>query len=242
MRADRRPRAIARRAGWLLVAAAAVALLAGTLDAGEQWGWLGVRIRDLTEQEMEELSAKLGLGEGFGALVAEVIEDTPAASAGLRDGDLIVAIDGRPIVETRALQRLVGGAEAGREIELVVLRDGRRQELRARVGQMPPELVAERVALEFGFFVRGAARDAPGPAGGGPPLVAAVAEESAAARAGLQVGDRIVAVNGRDVASIDAFRRQAQDLLLRNELRLRVERRGETVSLTLPPVQRHGRR
>ncbi len=130
--------------------------------AGEQWGWLGVRIRDLTEQEMEEITKKVGVREGYGVLIAQVMKETPAASSGLREGDLVVAIDGRPIVETRALQRLVGATPAGRELGLIVLRERDRQEVRVRVGRMPAEAVADRVAFEFGFYVRDAHRGAHG--------------------------------------------------------------------------------
>jgi serine protease Do len=234
MRADarrRRGRVVA-----VLVAAVGLGMLVTAAGAGEQWGWLGVRIRDLSEQEMEELSTKLGLREGYGVLVAEVIKETPAQAAGLRDGDLIVAIDGRPIIETRALQRLVGTTPAGRELALQVLRDRRRQELRVRVGRMPADMVADRLALEFGFFVREAPPDAAGPSGSRGPVVAAVAEGSSAARGGLVAGDRILAVNDMEVASLESFRRLAQDLLLREPFRLRVERRGEEVRLTLPPA------
>jgi serine protease Do len=226
-------------AGWVAaVSALAFLLLASGAAAGEQWGWLGVRIRDLTEQEMEEIAKKLGVREGYGVLIAQVMPETPAEAAGLRDGDLIVAIDGRPIVETRALQRLVGATVAGREIALVVLRERSRQELRARVGRMPPEIVADRVAYEFGFFVaedRGAA--APPAAGPRVPVVASVAEQSSAARGGLLAGDRILAVNDIEVETVEGFRRRAQELFLRDAMRLRVERQGEPLSLTLPPAQ-----
>ena len=97
----------------MLLALALLALASGA-TAGEQWGWLGVRIRDLTEQEMEEITKKVGVSEGYGVLIAQVMKETPAADSGLREGDLIVAIDGRPIVETRSLQRLVGATPAGR--------------------------------------------------------------------------------------------------------------------------------
>src|SRR5262249_61082474 len=126
----------------------------GIATAGEQWGWLGVRIRDLTEQEMEEIAKKFGVREGYGVLIAQVIKETPAESSGLREGDLVVAIDGRPIVETRALQRLVGATSTGREIRVVVLRDQQRQEVRVRVGTMPGEAIADRVVFEFGFYIR----------------------------------------------------------------------------------------
>jgi len=205
---------------------------------GERWGWLGVRIRDLTEPEMEDLAVKLGLREGYGVVVAEIMKDTPAESSDLRAGDLIVAIDGRPVVETRGLQRVVGSAPAGGELTLVVLREGRRRELRVRVGQMPPEIVAERVAAEFGFLVRDAATDdAPAGAAARPPVVSAVGEGSSAARGGLVVGDRILAVNGEDVDSAESFRRRVQNLLLRDEIRLRVQRKGEPLSLVLPPAR-----
>ena len=202
--------------------------------AGERWGWLGVRIRDLSESETEELSAKLGLAEGYGVMIAEILKDTPAETAGLHAGDLVVAIDGRPIVETRALQRIVGATAAGRERRLVVLRDGRRRELRVRVGQMPPDVVAERVTAEFGFLVRDAdAGEDPLPG----TVVATVAERSAAWRGGLRAGDRILAVNGVEVGSVETVRRRLQDVLLREDMRLRVRRQGEPVSLILPPAE-----
>ena len=56
------------------------------------WGWLGVRIRDLSEQEMDEISQKHGLREGFGVLIVEVLKETPAAQSGLATGDLVVAV------------------------------------------------------------------------------------------------------------------------------------------------------
>lgn len=218
----------------------ALSLLSVGASAGEQWGWLGVRIRDLTEQETEELTKRLGIREGYGVLIAQVMKDTPAEAAGMRDGDLVVAIEGRPIVETRMLQRLVGATTTGREIALVVLRDQDRQELRVRVGRMPPEVVADRVMFEFGFFIRDAMpEDRPPTASGEPrtPVVAGVAERSSAANAGLLAGDRILAVNDVEVGTVEAFRRRTQDLYLKDAMRLRVERKGEPMALTLAPAQ-----
>lgn len=221
----------------LLVALLVVAVATPAL-AGERWGWLGVRIRDLTEQEMEDLAVKLGLREGYGVVVAEILKDTPAEASDLKAGDLVVAIDGRPVVETRGLQRIVGAAPAGRELTLVVLREGRRRGLRVRVGEMPPDIVAERVIAEFGMFVRAASADeAPAGMVARPAVVATVLEGSSAARGGVAVGDRILAVNGQEVDSIESFRRRAQDVLLRQEVRLRVQRTGEPLTLVLPPAQ-----
>jgi serine protease Do len=215
-----------------------IVLAASGAAAGEQWGWLGVRIRDLTEPESEELTKRLGIREGYGVLIAQVMKDTPAEAAGMRDGDLVVAIDGRPIVETRALQRLVGSAPAGRVVALVVLREQERQELRVQVGRMPPDAVADRITFEFGFFVRDGAEERAAPLPDlRAPVVAGVAERSSAARGGLRAGDRILAVNDVDVATVEDFRRRTQELYLRDPLRLRVAREGEPLTVTLPPAQ-----
>ena len=232
----RRARAAMARIGMGL--ALGLALVTSGAAAGEQWGWLGVRIRDLTEQETEELTKRLGIREGYGVLIAQVMKDTPAEAAGMRDGDLVVAIDGRPIVETRALQRVVGAAPAGRVVALVVLRERDRQELRVQVGRMPPDVVADRLTFEFGFYVRDATeeRTAPLPDSRAP-VVAGVTERSSAARAGLLAGDRILAVNDVEVETVESFRRRTQDLYLKDSLRLRVVRAGEALTLTLPPVQ-----
>jgi serine protease Do len=207
--------------------------------AAEQYGWLGVRIRDLSESETEDLSVKQGVREAYGVLVADVLKDTPAEAAGLRAGDLIVSIDGRPIVETRGLQRLVGAVPPGREVKVVVAREGRRREVAIRVGAMPDDAVADRVAAEFGFFFREPSGEEAPPTGGlrlG--VVGAVLERSAAARGGLAVGDRILAVNGEATDSTEAVRRQLRGVRLREALRMRVERRGEPHDLTLPAVER----
>jgi serine protease Do len=231
----RRRRAARRLAG---ISGLVLVCLSSGATAGEHWGWLGVRIRDLTEQEMEEITKKLGVQEGYGVLISQVMKDTPAEAAGLREGDLVVAIDGRPIVETRGLQRLVGGTGAGRELGVVVLRDRDRHEVRVRVGTMPAEAVADRVVFEFGFYIRDSSEDRP--AGTPPvPVVAGVAERSSAAQGGLRAGDQILAVNGVDVETVDAFRRRVQDLYLRDPVRLRVDRDGEPLTLTLPPALAH---
>ena len=106
-----------------LVAAVLVAILmaSGATEAATSFGWLGVRIRDLSEQEMNDISQKHGLREGFGALIVDVMKETPAAAAGLKNGDLVVAFKNRPIVDTRTLQRYIAAAAVGETVTLTVL-------------------------------------------------------------------------------------------------------------------------
>src|SRR4029077_9260417 len=105
-----------------LTALALLALLAGPADAATRWGWLGVRIRDLSEQGMEDISKRFGVRKGSGAVIVEVIRETPAAAAGLRNGDLVVAFRDRPVVDTRSLQRAMGSTSVGETVRLTVLR------------------------------------------------------------------------------------------------------------------------
>src|SRR5262249_21633131 len=126
----------------------------------------------------------------------------------------------------------------GRELRVMVLRPDGRREVRIRVGTMPPDVVAERVAAEFGFVVREPGADEP--AAGRvlrQPVVGVVGEGTAAARGGLGVGDRIGALDGAEVQSLEALRRRLAELALERPLRLRVERKGEPRLLELPAAQ-----
>lgn len=215
-----------------------VALALPVVAGATEWGWLGVRIRDLSEPEMEEISSRHGIREGYGVLIVEVLSETPAARSGLRNGDVVVAFRDRPVVDTRALQRLVGATPAGQEITLVVLRQAGRQPVAVTVGLMPPDVVAERVAAEFGFVVR---EPSEGQEGApirlsGLPAVAVVLRGSRADRAGLKSGDVIVEVNGRSVFSRQAVSDALLGVTLDQPLRLTVRREEERIVLTLAPV------
>jgi serine protease Do len=201
-----------------------------------------VRIRDLSEQEMEEISQKHGLREGFGVLIVEVLKETPAAKSGLANGDLVVAVRERPVVDTRTLQRLVAATPVGEELPLTVLRRGEgRQRVSVRVGVMPEAAAADRVAIEFGFLVRDPEGQAESGSvsrlGSGPPSVAAVVARGSAETAGLQIGDVLVEINGRPVLTIEAARQALLAVSLDRPLPLLVRRDDERLSLTLEPAQ-----
>lgn len=218
----------------LLLAAAAL-----SQAAGATWGWLGVRIRDISEPEMDEISRRHGIREGFGALIVEVMADTPAARGGLKNGDLVVAFRDRPVVDTRSLQRVVAATPAGEEVVLTVLRteEGRRR-VTVRVGTMPREVVAERIAAEFGFLLGEMSGEREGTLSRASdvPIVGVVLRGSQAERAGLRSGDLIVEVNGRPVASRQAARELLAEVGLDQPLGLTVGRGADRVRLTLGPA------
>ena len=227
------------RARGLLLGAFVLALLVGALPTGaaERSGWLGVRIRDLSEQEMDEISSRHGIREGFGAMIVEVLKETPAERSGLRTGDLVVAFRDRPVVDTRTLVRLIGGSAVGETVPLTVLRrdEGRRQ-LRVRLAAMPDAVAADRIAGDLGFFVR-EPEGQPELGGARPPTlptVTGVLPGSRAAGAGMRVGDVLLEVDGKVILTYEALRSALLGWTPERSLPMVVRRDGDRVSLLLP--------
>jgi serine protease Do len=189
--------------------------------AAAQWAWLGVRIRDLSEQEMDEISSRHGLREGFGVFIVEVMEGTPAQTAGLKTGDLVVAFEERPVTETRVLQRFIASSAPGKDVRLTVLRAEGRRRFDVRLAAMPRAVVGDRIGAEFGFIVRD-----PEPGSSTALAVSVVVPKSPADRGGLEVGDVILQINDLAVVTRDALREALADAGLDAPLRLTVRRAG----------------
>ncbi len=102
-------------------------------------GWLGVQIQPLTK----DLGQGVGLPDDKGALVAQVTEDSPAAKAGLKAGDVILAVGDKPVVAMKDLPKLIANEKPGQTPTLSVWRDGRAVPVAVTIGQMPG---AEQVA------------------------------------------------------------------------------------------------
>ena len=202
--------------------------VAASAVGATQWAWMGVRIRDLSEQEMDEIAKRHGIREGFGVVIIEVMEGTPAEKAGIKSGDLVVAFEERPVTDTRLLQRLIGGAGAGQGVRLTVLRTDGRRRLEVRLAAMPRAVLGERIAAEFGFLVR-----EPEPAGSAAPTISGVIQRSAAERAGLEVSDVILEVNDQAVETREALREAMADASIEGPLRLTIRRGGSRLSMTL---------
>jgi serine protease Do len=223
-----------------------MAIAVSSADA-RPWSWLGVRIRDLSELEMEEIASRHGIREGFGVVIVEVMADTPAARAGMKNGDIVVAFGERPVVETRLLQRLIAAAPVDRESSLTVLRPEGRRALKVRLTSMPRPVAGERVAAELGFALLdprssgepGLTRPLMEPSSGRSstmaPTVGVVARGGSAEKAGLEVGDVIVAVGDRQVVTGDAAREALADREPDRPLPLTIRRGERSLSLTLAP-------
>jgi serine protease Do len=99
-------------------------------------GWLGVLIQDVTP----ELSQTFGLDKPKGALVAKVIGGSPAEAGGVHVGDIILQFNGQTIATSSSLPPMVGSLRAGQVVQLGILREGRRQTLDIKIGELPEQV------------------------------------------------------------------------------------------------------
>ncbi len=192
-------------------------------------GRLGVHIQEVTS----ELAASFGLDEKHGAVVSEVIEDSPAARSGLQVGDIILAVDDSKVEEMRRLPRMIAAKKPGTKVKLKVLRmgkilkinvvlddlegdngeeysqsaDDRLDDLGLTVRQLTPELAA-RQRLPFDRGV----------------IISRLDPDGQAADAGLQVGDVVLMVNNATVETVRDFKKALQEGKTQSYLRFLVQR------------------
>ncbi|HWD58007.1 MAG TPA: DegQ family serine endoprotease [Stellaceae bacterium] len=103
-------------------------------------GWLGVQIQEVTPA----IASSLGLKNDHGALVAMVTPNSPSAAAGLKQGDVVLAFDGKDISKLRDLPHDVADTAPGTQAALTVWRDGKQQQVDIKLGEMPanPEVAS----------------------------------------------------------------------------------------------------
>ena len=100
------------------------------------YGWLGVTVQDLSE----DLAKHFGLSEKNGALVAKVLEKGPAEKAGIKEGDIIKQFDNKPVNSVKELLSVVGSAEVGRKVKIVVIRNKKELPKEVEIGERPLNL------------------------------------------------------------------------------------------------------
>lgn len=190
-------------------------------------GWLGVSLQPLTP----ELARSFGLDKVGGALVNQVFDDSPAAAAGVRRGDILLTFAGKDIRGVRELQLLVASTPAGKTERLEVLRDGKILELEVRLAVRDEEAAAPKVSAGqsrgLGMVVAANA-DGPGV------KVVQVDENSPAAQADIREGDVVLTLNHEDVNDVAAFERSAKKMTEGKNVVLLVQRGNTTLYLAFP--------
>lgn len=209
-------------------------------------GWLGVSIQEINQA----LAKQFGLSETKGALVGEVMADSPAADAGVKSGDVIVSYDGRPIDSPSALRNQVAQTSVGRSVKLEVLRDKKRRTFTLKVAEQPKEMAQngdEEVSSEeggqksalSGIELRNLTADVARQLGLPPEtqgvVVTGVAPDSAASQTGVAPGDVILEINRQPVRSVADVRRISAALPKNESVLLYLNRRGGKIFLVVKP-------
>ncbi len=101
-------------------------------------GWLGVHIQKVTE----EIAETLGLKKATGALVASLNKDGPAEKSGIKAGDVILELDGKPVPKMRKLPRIVAETEVDKPVDVIVWRDGKKVTVKVIIGRLDEDQVA----------------------------------------------------------------------------------------------------
>jgi serine protease Do len=204
-------------------------------------GWLGVLIQEVTR----ELAESFGMENPHGALVAKVLDDSPAAAAGLEVGDVIVEFNGKKVMRSSSLPPLVGRAKVGQEAQVTVVRNKQRRNIGVQIAQLPgattqaaytPEgdQAIEESALGMKVEQLGSEAGKRLKIENGVQVVE-VDETGPARDAGIMKGDVITMIDNRAVESLDDFEVITNELKTGKSVALLVQRRAGPVFLAIRP-------
>lgn len=200
-------------------------------------GWLGVVIQEVNK----DLAESFGLERPAGALVAQVLEDGPAAKSGLQVGDVILSMNGQPIIMSADLPHLVGSLKDGATATLEIIRNGKRQNLDVTVGALPEDDAdigtggqsgAERSSNRLGVSVADLSAEQKKSLELKGGVVIKDVQDGPAALIGLRPGDVISHLNNQAITSAKQFTEIAKDLPKNRSVSMRVLRQGRASFIT----------
>src|SRR5690554_3037666 len=210
-------------------------------DGAVSRGWLGVLIQEVNR----DLAESFGLKRPRGALIAEVMDGSPAQQGGLRSGDIVLEYDGEEIHRSSDLPPMVGRTPVGESAELTVLREGREISLSLEIGRLPEDgEVAQAPASgdkgdananPLGLVVEPLSDDIARSAGVEGGVLVAGVSRGAAYEAGIRPRDIITEINRKQVRSPEEFRKVVAGLPEDRAVAVRIVRQGRAIYLVMKP-------
>lgn len=211
-------------------------------DGSIDHGFLGVNIQPVTK----DVAEAIGLSKAEGALVSNVNDDSPAAEAGLKSGDIVTAIGGNEVRTPKDLSRFVADLSPGDKETLSVWRNGSTKSFDVTIGgndegaQKAAASVGEVQGPSIGVGLANLTpeareqlnlnKDAKGA------LVASVDKDKSAAEAGIREGDLIISVNNKAVTNANGAKQAVSEAAKsgRKFVLLQIEREGATTFIAVP--------
>jgi Do/DeqQ family serine protease len=188
-------------------------------------GWLGVSIQPVTAA----LAESFGLKKASGALISDVMANSPAAKSGIRQGDVITRFDGKDIKDSKQLQLIVADTPANKSLKVELIRDGKPLALTVIIGNADNATTAanrpESVPVDnwLGLSVEELPQNQQGRGVTGV-LVTGVEQGSTAAEGGVRPSDIIQAVNQRRILNLGEYAAVMQQAAQRGAVALLVRR------------------
>ena len=195
-------------------------------------GWLGVVIQTVTP----EIKEKFGLKTTEGALVGEVTNDSPAETAGLKRGDVIITFDGKKVETMNSLPPIVAETPIGKDAEIMVIREGKEKTLRVKIGELPEEprvaaTTMPEIEESLGLSVQELTpelAESLGLEGEKGVVVSSVRRGSPASEAGLQRGDLIQEIERESIEGMDDYTRIMRESASKDQILMVVRHEGHT--------------
>lgn len=198
-------------------------------------GWLGVMIQEVNK----DLAESFGLSKAAGALVVQIMPNSPASASDLENGDIITHLNGKLINLSSDLPQLIGRVKPGEKVTLDVVRNGKQKKVTVEIGLIPEsnsELASTGKAKSESINRLGIVVGDPTPKQRkdfGDGVVVHEVRSGAAAQAGIINGDLITTIYGHSVGSVSEFEAIVSKIPSGKSVPIRLVRRGSAMFIAL---------
>jgi serine protease Do len=200
-------------------------------------GWLGIIIQDVTR----DLAESFGMTDARGALVARILPGGPAEKVGIQVGDIVTEFDGKPVIESANLPKLVGRSKVGSEYEVKLIRNGKPVTLKIKLAELPKEeelklaqgtpktAEANRVAITVADLSAEQRKQLDVKSG----VLVQQVDSGPAQRAGIRRGDVILKINNLEIKDSNHFSEVVKGLPVDASVPVLVQRGNGALFLAL---------